>query len=62
MAVVLLVLLSTFGIVFVGDLRDKTALGSLLLATRYLARQVIARAWLAFVVQTVVAVVAGSAG
>ncbi len=54
------VLLSTFGIVFVAELPDKTALASLVLATRYRARDVIAGAWLAFLVQTGVAVAAGS--
>src|SRR5262249_11904520 len=52
--------LSTFGLVFVAELPDKTALASLVLATRYPARQVIGGAWLAFFVQTMVAVVAGS--
>ena len=51
--------LSTFGIVFVAELPDKTALASLVLATRFRARDVIAGAWLAFLVQTAVAVVAG---
>lgn len=52
--------LSTFGVVFVAELPDKTALASLILATRYPARQVVAGAWLAFLVQTAVAVAAGS--
>jgi putative Ca2+/H+ antiporter (TMEM165/GDT1 family) len=50
---------SAFGIIFVAELPDKTALAALVLATRYGARQVIAGAWLAFLVQTVVAVAAG---
>src|SRR5579864_1124802 len=53
-------LLSAFGIVFVAELPDKTALASLLLATRLPPRQVVAGAWLAFLVQTLVAVLAGS--
>ncbi len=52
-------ILSTFGIVFVAELPDKTALASLVLATQYKARYVIAGAWLAFLVQTAVAVAAG---
>jgi putative Ca2+/H+ antiporter (TMEM165/GDT1 family) len=52
---------SAYGIVFVAELPDKTALASLCLATRYPARQVVLGAWLAFLVQTVVAVAAGSA-
>ncbi len=53
------VLLSTFGLIFVAELPDKTALASLALATRYRAHDVIVGAWLAFLVQTVVAVLAG---
>jgi len=56
----LAVVLSTFGIIFLAELPDKTALASLVLATRYRARDVIAGAWLAFLVQTAVAVSAGS--
>jgi len=51
---------STFGVIFVAELPDKTALASLVLASRYPARHVIAGAWLAFLVQTAVAVAAGS--
>jgi len=51
---------STFGIIFLAELPDKTALASLALATRYRSRDVVAGAWLAFVVQTLVAVLAGS--
>jgi putative Ca2+/H+ antiporter (TMEM165/GDT1 family) len=54
------IILSTFGIIFVAELPDKTALAALILATRYRARDVIAGAWLAFAVQTLVAVAAGS--
>ena len=56
----LLLIISTFGLIFVAELPDKTALASLVLATRYPPRQVIAGAWLAFLVQTLVAVAAGS--
>ncbi len=56
----LALVLSTFGIVFVAELPDKTALASLMLATRLPARQVVLGAWLAFLVQTIVAVLAGS--
>jgi len=52
--------LSTFGVVFVAELPDKTALASLILATRYPARQVVMGAWLAFLVQTLLAVAVGS--
>lgn len=53
------IVLSTFGIVFIAELPDKTALASLVLATQFKARYVIAGAWLAFLVQTGVAVAAG---
>ncbi len=53
------VVASTFGVIFVAELPDKTALASLVLATRYPARHVVAGAWLAFLVQTAVAVAAG---
>jgi putative Ca2+/H+ antiporter (TMEM165/GDT1 family) len=51
---------STFGLIFVAELPDKTALASLVLATHYPMRQVVFGAWLAFLVQTLVAVAAGS--
>jgi len=51
---------SAFAIVFVAELPDKTALASLMLATRLPPRQVVLGAWLAFLVQTIVAVLAGS--
>src|SRR3954453_8336586 len=51
---------STFGVIFVAELPDKTALASLCLATRFPVRFVVAGAWLAFLVQTLVAVAAGS--
>jgi len=56
----LALILSTFGIVFVAELPDKTALASLVLATRYKPIHVIQGAWLAFLVQTAVSVGAGS--
>lgn len=57
---VIATILSTFGVVFLAELPDKTALGALVLATRYPARQVVVGVWLAFLVQTLVAVAAGS--
>ena len=54
------IILSTFGIIFVAELPDKTALAALILAAKYRARDVIAGAWLAFLVQTLIAVAAGS--
>jgi len=51
---------STFGIIFIAELPDKTALAALILATKYRARDVIVGAWLAFLVQTFVGVAAGS--
>jgi putative Ca2+/H+ antiporter (TMEM165/GDT1 family) len=53
------IILTTFGVVFLAELPDKTALATLLLAARYRPRPVIAGAWLAFLIQTVVAVAAG---
>jgi putative Ca2+/H+ antiporter (TMEM165/GDT1 family) len=50
---------STFAVIFVAELPDKTAFAALALATRYRTADVIAGAWLAFVVQTVIAVAAG---
>jgi putative Ca2+/H+ antiporter (TMEM165/GDT1 family) len=50
---------TTFVVIFFAELPDKTALASLVLATRHRARDVILGAWLAFVVQTAVAVAAG---
>jgi Ca2+/H+ antiporter, TMEM165/GDT1 family len=50
----------TFGVIFLAELPDKTAFASLILATRYRVRDVILGTWLAFLVQTLVAVVAGS--
>jgi putative Ca2+/H+ antiporter (TMEM165/GDT1 family) len=56
----LLTVLAVYGIIFVAELPDKTALAALVLATQYRARDVILGAWLAFLIQTLVAVVAGS--
>jgi putative Ca2+/H+ antiporter (TMEM165/GDT1 family) len=55
------IIVSTFGVIFIAELPDKTALAALILASRYRVRDVIAGAWLAFLVQTIVAVAAGSA-
>lgn len=51
--------LSTFGIIFLAELPDKTALSSLMLAARHGARPVIIGAWLAMILQTIIAVLAG---
>jgi Ca2+/H+ antiporter, TMEM165/GDT1 family len=59
MNVIVPLVFSTFGIVFIAELPDKTALASLVLASRYPVRQVVLGAWLAFLVQTAVALVAG---
>jgi putative Ca2+/H+ antiporter (TMEM165/GDT1 family) len=53
-------LVSTFALVFIAELPDKTALATFMLATRYPAVQVVLGAWLAFLIQTIVAVIAGS--
>jgi putative Ca2+/H+ antiporter (TMEM165/GDT1 family) len=53
-------ILSTFCIIFVAELPDKTALAALILATRFRIRDVIAGAWAAFAIQTLVGVAAGS--
>lgn len=51
--------ISTFGILFLAELPDKTALSSLMLAARHGARPVIIGAWLAMIAQTIIAVLAG---
>jgi putative Ca2+/H+ antiporter (TMEM165/GDT1 family) len=51
--------LSAYGIIFIAELPDKTSLASLVLATRYRMREVIAGAWLALAAQTAIATVAG---
>jgi putative Ca2+/H+ antiporter (TMEM165/GDT1 family) len=50
---------SVFGVIFVAELPDKTALASLVLATRYRALPVFLGAALALTVQSLVAVAAG---
>ena len=52
--------LYAFAVIFLAELPDKTSLAALALATRFRARDVIVGAWLAFAVQTAVAVAAGS--
>lgn len=56
----LAIIISTFCVIFIAELPDKTALAALVLSTRYRARDVIAGAWAAFLVQTIVGVAAGS--
>jgi putative Ca2+/H+ antiporter (TMEM165/GDT1 family) len=53
------ILLSVFGVVFVAELPDKTALAALVLATKYRPLSVFLGAALALTVQSVVAVAAG---
>src|SRR5580704_17208410 len=52
--------LSTFGLIFLAELPDKTAIGTLILATRNHAWVVFISVALAFVVQNMVAVLFGS--
>jgi len=54
------ILLTSFVVIFVAELPDKTALATLVLAARYPPRPIVAGACLAFLVQTVIAV--GAAG
>jgi putative Ca2+/H+ antiporter (TMEM165/GDT1 family) len=54
------VALYAFALIFVAELPDKTALATLALATRFRTRDVVLGAWLAFAVQTAIAVAAGS--
>ena len=56
----LITVLTTFSIIFIAELPDKTALASLVLATKFKVQQVIIGAWLAFLIQTLVAVLIGS--
>jgi Ca2+/H+ antiporter, TMEM165/GDT1 family len=51
---------ATFGLIFVGELPDKTAIASLVLGTRYPWRWVFAGVAAAFLVHVVIAVAAGS--
>lgn len=55
----LIVGLTVFGLIFVGEIPDKTAIAALVLGARYRAGLVIAGAWSAFTVHVVLAVVAG---
>jgi putative Ca2+/H+ antiporter (TMEM165/GDT1 family) len=55
----LAVIASTFVVIFVAELPDKTALAALALATRYRTADVIVGAWSALLVQTVIAVTVG---
>ena len=55
----LLIALTVFGVVFVGELPDKTAVASLVLGARYKAGPVLVGVWAAFLVHVTVAVAAG---
>jgi Ca2+/H+ antiporter, TMEM165/GDT1 family len=54
------VIATTFGVVFLAELPDKTALASLVLATKFRARYVFAGAAGGFAVQVVLALLAGA--
>jgi len=54
------VIATTFGVVFLAELPDKTALASLVLATKFRARYVFAGAAAGFAVQVVLALLAGA--
>jgi Ca2+/H+ antiporter, TMEM165/GDT1 family len=56
----LTIFLTVFGVVFLVELPDKTALATVVLATRHRPFPIFAGVALAFVIQTVVAVFAGS--
>jgi putative Ca2+/H+ antiporter (TMEM165/GDT1 family) len=60
MAHALSLAVTVFSVIFLLELPDKTALATLLLATRHRALPVLLGAFAAFLVQSVVAVVAGS--
>lgn len=51
---------SAFGLIFFAELPDKTALATLVLGARFRVRDVIAGAWLAFLIHTVISTAAGS--
>src|SRR6185437_5072431 len=51
---------TVFGVIFLAELPDKTALAALILATRHRALPVFLGAALALIVQSIIAVVAGS--
>jgi putative Ca2+/H+ antiporter (TMEM165/GDT1 family) len=53
------VILTVFGIVFVGELPDKTAVASLVLGARYTPWAVLLGVWAAFALHVVIACVAG---
>jgi putative Ca2+/H+ antiporter (TMEM165/GDT1 family) len=53
------IILSTFAILFIAELPDKTALAALVLGTKYKLSSVLTGAWLAMIVQTLVAILAG---
>jgi Ca2+/H+ antiporter, TMEM165/GDT1 family len=55
----LVAVLSVFGIVFLGELPDKTAVASLVLGARYSPLPVLAGVWAAFAVHVTVACIAG---
>jgi putative Ca2+/H+ antiporter (TMEM165/GDT1 family) len=55
----LVVILTVFGIVFLGELPDKTAVASLVLGARYSPLPVLSGIWAAFAVHVAVACVAG---
>lgn len=54
-----IVVLSVFGIVFLGELPDKTAVASLVLGARYSPWPVLAGVWAAFAVHVSIACIAG---
>jgi putative Ca2+/H+ antiporter (TMEM165/GDT1 family) len=56
----LIIILTVFGIVFLAELPDKTALASLVLGTRYRPSQVFVGTAAAFLVHVVLAIAAGS--
>jgi putative Ca2+/H+ antiporter (TMEM165/GDT1 family) len=55
------VIAATFGLIFIGELPDKSAIASLVLGTRFPWRWVFAGVATAFLVHVVIAVIAGSA-
>jgi putative Ca2+/H+ antiporter (TMEM165/GDT1 family) len=54
------IVFTTFCLLFVSELPDKTSIATLVLATKYRVRDVVLGAWAAFLVQTVIGVAAGS--
>jgi len=55
------VIAATFGLIFIGELPDKSAIASLVLGTRFPWRWVFAGVATAFLIHVVIAVIAGSA-